>query len=71
MCFASRPGEYNISKRLGSSWSNPKNIMLSTTAREEKVRASGPGPQEYDVLPASGSLLRPSHNVLLSDSYYN
>jgi hypothetical protein len=46
--------------------------MLSTTSREERKAAFvGPGPQDYNPIPTNGSLLRPSHNVLLSDSYYN
>lgn len=53
-----------------ASWHNPKNVMLSTVSREEKVKSFGPGPQEYDPIPLKGSLIRPSHNVLLSDSYY-
>lgn len=69
------PGQYNLNRRIGNpaSWRNPKNIMFSTAQREElihKNQLDGPGPQAYDPQPLSGSLLRPSHNVLLSDAHY-
>lgn len=52
---------------MGGNFRNPKNVMLSTAKREEKLRGIGaPGPGYYNV---SGSLVKPSHNILLSDRY--
>lgn len=68
-----RPGQYNIPRKLtNANWNNPKNVMLSTVPRDVmfKVKTDGPGPQDYDPIPLSNSMIRPSHNVLLSDSYY-
>ena len=65
-----RPGQYNVSSRLGSDWRNPKNVMMTTSAREVWQKPNRvPGPGEYDVVPIEGGMLRPSHNVLLSDNY--
>jgi hypothetical protein len=67
-----RPGEYLISRRLGKDHRNPKNIMLSSTERDPfgakalKSTLQAPGPGTYQV---SSSLIRPSHNILLSDRY--
>lgn len=65
------PGQYNIPRRFGAVARNPKNIMFSTSPRSDvtggKKKQMGPGPGQYDV---RGSLIRPSHNVLLSDEYY-
>ena len=44
--------------------------MLSSSAREVWQKPNAvPGPGEYNVVPLEGGLLRPSHNVLLSDNY--
>ncbi len=72
--FICRPGQYNLdsSKSLQqrAQWRNPKNIMLSSTIRDDpeiKMRINaGPSPATYDT---SGSLIKPSFNVLLSDKY--
>jgi len=59
------PGQYQISRRLGSDWRNPKNIMLSTSERDIFGKPKDiPGPGEYEI---AKDLIRPSHNVLLSD----
>ena len=64
------PGQYNVARKLGNDWKNPKNIMLSSTKREVWAKPNAvPGPGEYNVVPLEGGLLRPSHNVLLSDNY--
>jgi hypothetical protein len=64
-----RPGQYNLDKK-SQSWRNPKNIMLSSSAREVWSKPNRvPGPGEYNVVPLEGSMLKPSHNVLLSDYY--
>lgn len=65
-----RPGQYNLERKLGKDCRNPKNIMLSSSAREVWAKPNAvPGPGEYNVVPLEGGLLRPSHNVLLSDNY--
>jgi hypothetical protein len=44
--------------------------MLSSSKREVWSKPNAvPGPGEYNVAPLEGGLLRPSHNVLLSDNY--
>lgn len=53
---------------------NPKNIMLSSSAREVwqqemKNQRLVPGPGDYNPTPIEGGLIRQSHNVLLSDNY--
>jgi hypothetical protein len=52
---------------------NPKNILISTTERDPfadnpriKKASTAPGPGSYEV---TSSLLKPSHNILLSDKY--
>jgi hypothetical protein len=65
MTSISSPGQYQISRRLGSDWRNPKNIMLSTSERDIFGKPKDiPGPGEYEI---AKDLIRPSHNVLLSD----
>lgn len=69
LCSRPRPGQYDLDRK-SHSWRNPKNIMLSASAREVWQKPNDvPGPGEYTVVPMEGSLLRPSHNVLLSDNY--
>jgi hypothetical protein len=66
----SRPGQYNINRKLGKDPRNPKNIMLSTTTRDDIARnTKAPGPGYYDPSPFIGSLIKQSHNILLSDRY--
>lgn len=65
-----RPGQYNLEPKRDKNWHNPKNIMLSSSRREVWQKPNAvPGPGEYDVVPLEGGMLRPSHNVLLSDNY--
>jgi hypothetical protein len=61
-----RPGQYTVDKGMGGSKRNPKNVMISTTVRDEKVIVNAPPPGRYEV---STSLIRPSHNILLSGKY--
>lgn len=67
------PGDYDINRGDVSStyqsWRNPKQIMLSTTVREDpslKRKTVAPGPGYYNT---AGNLLKPTYNVLLSDKY--
>jgi len=63
--FLNSPGQYQVSRRLGSDWRNPKNIMLSSSERNIFGKPKDiPGPGEYEI---AKDLIRPSHNVLLSD----
>jgi hypothetical protein len=67
--FPRSPGQYNLDRKA-HNWRNPKNIMLSSSKREVWSKPNAvPGPGEYNVVPLEGGLLRPSHNVLLSDNY--
>ncbi len=62
-----RPGQYTVDRGMGGSKRNPKNIMISTTTRDEKVIVNAPPPGRYEI---GTTLLRPSHNILLSDKYH-
>lgn len=42
-------------------------MFLTTAGREEKIaKEDVPGPGTYNI---QGSMIRPSHNILLSESY--
>lgn len=63
------PGQYTISRRFGSANRNPMNVMVSSAARDEKIRITAPPPGYYDPTPLMGTFIKPSHNILLSDRY--
>jgi hypothetical protein len=67
------PGQYTITSSINpQAWRNPKNVLISTTKREDvelKKKAIGPGPGYYNPTPLTGSLIRPSYNVYLSEKY--
>ncbi len=68
-CIFCRPGTYVISRRFGSPARNPKNIMVSTAPRDERIRIRAPPPGYYDPQPLTGTFIKPSHNILLSEKY--
>lgn len=60
------PGDYVLPSTLKYGKKNRKNVMISTGQRESMGKSKdGPGPGTYSVIP---SLLRPSHNIMLSSS---
>jgi hypothetical protein len=64
------PGQYNIATSLNKKQPNRKNIMMSSSGRENivpKFSLSMPGPGTYNATPIYGNFIRPSYNVMLSE----
>lgn len=62
------PGYYDVPSMIESSTKsfNRKNVMISTASRSEKFENNIPGVGSYDL---RSSLVRPTHNILLSGEY--
>jgi hypothetical protein len=62
------PGDYNVSLSYVKKLKNRKNILLTTSDRFSEGKKdvdTGPNAQSYNPYPVYGSLIRPTHNVLL------
>lgn len=70
--YYNSPGQYALNRELLDSHQlkNRKNIMLYTGGRSEITKKSvSPGPGYYEPSPFIGSMIKPTHNILLSEKY--
>ena len=62
------PGDYDVSIEYIKKVKNRKNVLVSTSERFRDAPADKelkPNASSYDPYPIMGSLLRPTHNILL------
>lgn len=68
------PGPYNVPGIVDpKKWKNRANIMVGTsnrTIKEFEGNSKGmPGPGAYDAQPLYNNMIKPSHNIYLSNKY--